>query len=50
MYTHEERQKADDRRQEEERRKMCEDKRDNVKVTQSPEKKTVCTIDINIKS
>ena len=31
------------------RRKMCEDKRATVKVTQSPEKKIVCTIDINIK-
>ena len=31
------------------RKKMCEDNRDNVKVTESPEKKIVCTINIKIK-
>ena len=30
------------------RRKTCEDKRDNVKVIQSSEKKTVVNTDINI--
>ena len=28
--------------------KMCKDKRDNVKVIQSPEMKMACTININI--
>ena len=31
------------------RKKMCKDKRDNVRVTKSPEKKNVCTINIKIK-
>ena len=30
------------------RRKMYEDERDNVRVTQSPEKKNVCTVNIKI--
>ena len=31
------------------RKKTCVDKRDNVRVTQSPKKKYVCTINIKIK-
>ena len=30
------------------RKKMYEDKKDNVRVTQSPEKKNVCTINIKM--
>ena len=48
-YEGERSQKTDVRRQKMGRRKKtCEDKRDNVKVTQSPEKKNVYTINIKI--